>query len=155
MNLVEHGCASRIISFFLPVYLSVCLSPCLLVSVLLPRTRHSPGLAWPGLVYPGRTLPIYLPTYHTYTFFSPTHSLHSLHSSPFFTLSSTTLTHSLAFSHRSLDTSHFFFSSAPPILILILILILIAILSHTIRLPRVSVPVSYCVQSVDLISQRI
>lgn len=54
--LVEHGGASRIKSFCLSIYLSVCLPVCLSVCPAASNTAFT----WPGLVYPGRTLPIYL-----------------------------------------------------------------------------------------------
>lgn len=54
--LVEHGGASRIKSFCLSIYLSVCLPVCLSVRPAASNTAFT----WPGLVYSGRTLPIYL-----------------------------------------------------------------------------------------------
>lgn len=105
INLVEYEwCISDHI--FLPV-LSVCLSVSL-PACLSYCLEHGIHLAWPGL--PGKN-----PTYTTYLHFLFSHSLtHSLHSSSFFTLSSSTLTYSLAFSHRSLDPSHFSSSASHP-----------------------------------------
>ena len=133
---IWSGTVVHLGSYLLPARLPACLSVRLPSLPVCPAASNT-AFTWPGLAFPGGK---------PYLHFPFSHSLHSSSSSPFSPSHLLSLIHSLL----SSLVSSFTLLLRPPAS-----LIPIVILRYDTVTTTSTVPVSYCVQSVDLISQRI